>query len=184
MATFPIQDMVDQGSSSFDFDALYVISILGEPCKDFRDSDNMITTVQLRTDHTNKVVVPNLRFIYVELPKFNKTLQESQDNLLDGFLYTIKHISEMTGKPEELYNQILGDLFAAAELAKMSVEEQRIYTKIMTTEIDIRERIKEGREEGGQGKALEIANKMIAKGFSIEDISELTGLSKEDIIKL
>ena len=70
----------------------------------------------------------------------------------------------------------------------MSVEEQRIYTKTMTTEIDIRERIKEGREEGreegGQGKALEIANKMIAKGFSIEDISELTGLSKEDIIKL
>lgn len=148
----------------------------------------MITTVQLRTDHTNKVVVPNLRFIYVELPKFNKTLQESQENLLDGFLYTIKHISEMTGKPEELYNQVLGDLFAAAELAKMSVEEQRIYTKIMTTEIDIRERIKEGieegREEGGQEKALEIANKMIAKGFSIEDIAELTGLSKEDIIKL
>ena len=188
-ATFPIQDMVNQGSSSFDFDALYVISILGEPCKDFRDSDKMITTVQLRTDHTNRVVVPNLCFIYVELPKFNKTLQESKDNLLDGFLYTIKHISEMTEKPKELYNQVIGDLFAAAELAKMSAEEQRIYTKIMTTEIDIRERLKEGMEEsmkkgmekGGHDKALEIANNMIAEGMSLETILRITGLTAKEI---
>ena len=181
--------MVDQGSSSFDFDALYVISILGEMCKDFRDSENMITTVQLRTDNTNKVVIPNLRFIYVELPKFNKTLQESRDNLLDGFLYTIKHISEMTEKPKELYNQVLGDLFAAAELAKMSAEEQRIYTKIMTTEIDIRERLKEGMEEsmkkgmekGGHDKALEIAKNMIAEGMPLETISRITGLTAQEI---
>lgn len=133
----------------------------------------------------------------MELPKFNKTLQESKDNLLDGFLYTIKHISEMTEKPKELYNQVIGDLFAAAELAKMSAEEQRIYTKIMTTEIDIRERLKEGMEEsmkkgmekgmkkgmkkGGHDKALEIANNMIAEGMSLETILRITGLTAKDI---
>jgi len=47
---------------------------------------------------------------------------------------------------------------------------------------------KEGREEGlAEGKTeerLEIAKKMLEMGLSVEQITEATGLSEEDVLKL
>ena len=43
---------------------------------------------------------------------------------------------------------------------------------------------KEGRLEGIKEKELEIAKNMLKKKMSIEDISEITGLTEEDIKKL
>ena len=42
----------------------------------------------------------------------------------------------------------------------------------------------EGIEEGSKQKAYEIAKKMLKKGNSIEDIYDITGLSKEEIEEL
>ncbi len=43
---------------------------------------------------------------------------------------------------------------------------------------------KEGREEGAKDKAIEIAKKALERGNPIEFISEITGLSIEEIEKL
>ena len=42
----------------------------------------------------------------------------------------------------------------------------------------------EGQVEGRMNEKLDNARKMIAKGFSVEDIAEITGLSVEDIERL
>ena len=39
----------------------------------------------------------------------------------------------------------------------------------------------EGRQEGGKCKPLEVATKMKQKGATLEDIMDLTGLTKEEI---
>ena len=44
--------------------------------------------------------------------------------------------------------------------------------------------IKEGRQKGKYGFGLEIAEKMLKDNFPIEKISELTGLSKKEILKV
>ena len=41
-----------------------------------------------------------------------------------------------------------------------------------------------GKAEGTKEKAIEIARKMLKKKMSMKDISEITGLTKEDIQKL
>jgi predicted transposase/invertase (TIGR01784 family) len=50
------------------------------------------------------------------------------------------------------------------------------------------EGIKEGKEEGikegAKNKAIEMAKKMLIKGISLEEISELTDLAIKDIEKL
>ena len=43
---------------------------------------------------------------------------------------------------------------------------------------------KEGREEGRKEANIEIAKKLLKKGMSIEEIVEITGLTKEEIEKL
>ncbi len=42
----------------------------------------------------------------------------------------------------------------------------------------------EGLAEGERKKAIESARKMLSKGFKIEDIRDITGLSIEEIEKL
>ena len=42
----------------------------------------------------------------------------------------------------------------------------------------------DGLEEGEKKKSLEIAKKMITRGDNLDDIEEITGLSKEEILKL
>ena len=44
--------------------------------------------------------------------------------------------------------------------------------------------LEEGIEEGEKRKSLEIAKKMITRGDNLDDIEEITGLSKEEILKL
>jgi len=41
--------------------------------------------------------------------------------------------------------------------------------------------LEEGREEGRKEQQLSIAKKMLAKGYPLHDIAELTGLSQEEI---
>ena len=45
----------------------------------------------------------------------------------------------------------------------------------------LNEGIKKGREEGLKEKSIEIARNMLKKGYKIEDIAEISGLSKEEI---
>lgn len=44
--------------------------------------------------------------------------------------------------------------------------------------------IEKGRVEGGKKKSIEAAHKMKAKGFTIEDIMDITGLTAEEIASL
>ena len=48
----------------------------------------------------------------------------------------------------------------------------------------IKQGIEQGIEQGGKSKSIEIAKKMLSCGYDIEDIIELTDLSKEEIKNL
>ena len=41
-----------------------------------------------------------------------------------------------------------------------------------------------GREEGVQQGRIDIAHKMLAKGHSVDDIAEMTGLSVDEVCNL
>ena len=46
------------------------------------------------------------------------------------------------------------------------------------------EGLKEGREEGAKQNSCDIAKRMLEKGIDIETISELTGLTAEEVSRL
>ena len=46
------------------------------------------------------------------------------------------------------------------------------------------EGIKEGREEGAKRNSCDIAKRMLEKGIDVETISELTGLTEEEVSRL
>ena len=72
-----------------------------------------------------------------------------------------------------------------AEIATFTPEELREYEDSLNAYRDIKNSIdtarREGNAEGEKRKAIAIARKMKSKGFTAADISEMTGLSDEEI---
>jgi predicted transposase/invertase (TIGR01784 family) len=84
-----------------------------------------------------------------------------------GIVYRDDHIMEEIMKKIKVITNDLDELFY---YDKKELEKQR----------DERER-REGREEGKEEKTIEVIKKMLEKNYELEDISEITGKSIEEI---
>ena len=82
-------------------------------------------------------------------------------------------------------DKVFDRLFKEAEIATFTPEELREYEDSLKTYRDIKNSIdsarREGRAEGLAEEKKVIARKMKSKGFSAADISEMTGLTDEEI---
>ena len=148
-------------------------------------------SVQLCDTATHKVFYDKLEFIYVEIAKFNKSLEELE-TLYDKWLYALKNLYKLTQRPKELCDKVFDRLFEEAEIAKFTPQELREYEASKIAYRDIknsvdtakREGIAEGMEKGMEKKSLEIAKKMLTKGMDETTVMEITGLSAEMIQQL
>ena len=92
-----------------------------------------------------------------------------------------------------MQERVFTKLFEQAEIARFSPEERRGYEDSVKAYRDINNAINTAKKEakaeglvegeaiGAQKTARENARKMKSKGFSVEDIAEVTGLSFEEI---
>ena len=148
-------------------------------------------SVQLCDTATHKVFYDKLEFIYVEIAKFNKSLEELE-TLYDKWLYALKNLYKLTQRPKELCDKVFDRLFEEAEIAKFTPQELREYETSKIAYRDIknsvdtakREGIAEGMEKGMEKKSLEIAKKMLTKGMDEATVMEITGLPAELIQQL
>ena len=148
-------------------------------------------SVQLCDTATHKVFYDKLELIYVEIAKFNKSLEELE-TLYDKWLYALKNLYKLTQRPKELCDKVFDRLFEEAEIAKFTPQELREYETSKIAYRDIknsvdtakREGIAEGMEKGMEKKSLEIAKKMLTKGMDEATVMEITGLPAELIQQL
>jgi len=126
-STFPIQEQAQRGDWDYQLAAVYTVGILDFVFdEDARAHDlDVIHNVQLKNRHGN-VFYDKLTFIYLTLPHFKKTL-EQLDNLQDKWLYIFKHLHELHDIPAVLKESIFLKVFAVAQIAKLSRQEQQAY---------------------------------------------------------
>ena len=156
--------------------------------------------VQLCDTATHKVFYDKLEYIYVEISKFNKPLEEL-DTLYEKWLYALKNLYKLTQRPKELCDKVFDRLFEEAEIAKFTPQEMREYETSKMAYRDIKNSVDtakregieigmakgmekgraEGIEEGMSQRSLEIARKMLAKGMDEASIMDMTGLTAEEI---
>ena len=155
--------------------------------------------VQLCDTATHKIFYDKLEFIYVEIAKFNKSLDEL-DTLYDKWLYALKNLYKLTRRPKALCDKVFDRLFEEAEIARFTPREQREYEASKMAYRDIKNSIdtakREGKEEGlAEGmekgiekgmnqRSLEIARTMLAKGMDAATVMEITGLSESQLLQL
>ena len=68
-----------------------------------------------------------------------------------------------------------------SELAKFNKKERMAYEDSLKYYRDLHNSLNYAREEGEEKKAIDMAKKSILKGFSLEDIADVTGLSIGEI---
>ena len=159
--------------------------------EDAFDKEKIRHHVQLCDTATHKVFYDKLEYIYVEISKFNKPLEEL-DTLYEKWLYALKNLYKLTQRPKELCDKVFDRLFEEAEIAKFTPQEMREYETSKMAYRDIknsvdtakREGIEIGRAEGKHEANTETAQRLLAMGLSAEQVAKATQLSLEIIKNL
>ena len=114
----------------------------------------------------------------------------ANDDMINHYtIRNIKNIGSMKEMPEEYRGSYLERFFELSKFAAMEEMSQREYLARYMWEVDQRSQLRSAREDGlAEGIAIghaegivETARRMLAKGFPLETISELTSLSPEEI---
>jgi predicted transposase/invertase (TIGR01784 family) len=149
-ATFPIQEQAEKGDWNYKLSSVYTIGILDFIFEDHKQEQEFLHTVELKNQNC-EVFYDKLKFIYVELPKFTKKIEELETHF-EKWLYLFKHLSELETPPEKLQEGVFKQLFEIAEIAKFTPEEQRAYENSLKYYRDLHNVIEtsklEARQEG------------------------------------
>ncbi len=182
-STFPIQEQAKNKGKEWNFrlKSVYTIGIL-----DFvfekSDKDKYIHEVKLTEQETKNVFYDKLTYIYLEMPKFTKTIDELETHF-DKWLYILKNLPILDKVHDKLQEKVFMQLFKVAEIAKLSKKDYKQYQVSLNIFRDLKNSLDTAREEGREEKAVEIAKNLLDI-LDVEIIAQKTGLSIEKIKNL
>ncbi len=182
-STFPIQSQAKKGKWNFQLKSVYTIGILDfEFEEDKGNKDIFHHEVQLFDKNTQKVFYDKLTYIYLEMPKFTKT-EEQLKTHFDKWLYILKNLEDLTKRPKKLQEKIFSKLFEQAEIANYTDDEYADYEQSLKYYRDLKNSIDTAFDDGKIEGKIETARRMKSKGYTLEDIVDMTGLSIDEISK-
>jgi len=82
----------------------------------------------------------------------------------------------------ELFLRYLNPLFELSEIKQLTKEDMEKYKKSVLDYRDVRDSIGLALEEGRKEERISFVQKCLQKNMPVEDIVDLTGFSKEQII--
>ncbi len=191
-STFPIREQAERGDWNFQLKAVYTVAILDFVFDEDKDQPEKYRyDVKLTDIDTNRVFYDKLTFIYLEMPKFSKKLDELKTRF-DKWLYVIRNLNRLERIPDTLREQVFDQLFDSAEIARFTPDQVRSYEKSLKYYRDMKNSLdtafdegkEEGIEVGEQNKERQIVINGLRQGLDKEMIAALTGLSLEAIEKI
>ena len=183
-ATFPIQEQAQKGDWNFELGFVYTVGILDFIFDDHKHDDTIVHVVELKNQHC-EVFYNKLKFIYIELPKFKKTIDELNTHL-EKWLYLLKHLAELSDR-NPLQEGIFRDLFAAAEIANFSQAEQNSYQNSLKYYRDMNNVVDTSRQEGrkeGKIEGIELGERNVENRILDRDRSVILSLLSRTIGQL
>ena len=165
-STFPIREQAPKGSEwDFKLNHIYTIALLNfNMNEEAFNKEEIRHHVQLCDTATHKIFYDKLEFIYVEIAKFNKSLDELE-TLYDKWLYALKNLYKLTQRPKALCDKVFDRLFEEAEIAKFTPQEQREYEASKMAYRDIKNSIDTAKREGKEEGLAEGREKGLAEGM-------------------
>ena len=173
---------------NYELKAVYIVSIL-----DFITfaeetvSNEVVERVYLYREKANTSYSDKLNMIFIELPKFNKQIQELRSNT-DIWLYLLKNTYNLKSAPKEITGKIFKRFLELAEIKQLTSTEMETYKKSLRHNNYLRDMAscerREGRMEGRMEERNLFAIRLLQKKMSIDDVVSLTDLTKEQVREL
>lgn len=173
--------------NGYELPPVYFVAVLGFQLDKANDAKHYYSA-KIVDQFDQEVLYEKLSYKMLVLPNFNKSKTELS-TIMDQWMYLMKHLNEIDELPNYLDKRIFSRIFEVGEVANLTPTEHMAYISSLDRKRDYnntiafakKEAMAEGEAKGERKKALETARKMLGKGFSKEDIQEVTGLSIEDI---
>ena len=204
-STFQVRNQVDAGRADYAFCPVYVINILDFNIDENKGNPEVKTVYRLYEEKTHALLTDKLTFIFLELNKFRKGLEELDGDILEGMYFCLKNMARLDGCPEVLTHEVFKKMFDISELLNMDENTRSKVLIKMTTERDLRNQMAyakkeaieeglaegraqglaegraEGRAEGQKEKSIEIARKLLAAGYPKDEVLGLTGVGVDEL---
>jgi len=183
-STFPIQEQAKRADWNYELKAVYTVAILDFVFEEDKAERNKYRyDVKLTDIATCKVFYDKLTFIYLEMPKFDKEVEELETRF-DKWLYVLKNLNRLERIPERLRERIFERLFEVAEVAKFTREELLSYEDSLKYYRDLKNSLDTAFEEGKIEGKIEVIKNGIRSGLEIAVLSKLTGLPEDEIVRI
>ncbi len=193
-ATWPIQKQGKIGNWDYNFEAVFVVSLLDFEVDKISD-ERIIRCKMIQDTETHEPWTEKLVFFNVELSRFQKKLPQCE-SLEDKWCFVLKNLHKLMDKPRSWQEQIFSRLFSTCDKAilqgqeRFEFEESEAEYHTMKNALDYAKL--EGRDEGiaigearGESKKqIEIAKGMLADGMALEMICKYTGLDIDTLLSL
>jgi predicted transposase/invertase (TIGR01784 family) len=170
------------GSWKYDLKPVYSIAFMN--FNDEKLGDELVVRASIRNDATGKQLIDVLRYIFIQLPLFNKTVEQCE-NFFDRWIYVLENMYVLENLPKSFQCEAFKKLKEVSDVSKLSSTELSSYERAQRDYWDLTNTFnsaeRRGIKKGETKEALRIAQNMMAKHYPIEDISEMTGLSIDEI---
>jgi predicted transposase/invertase (TIGR01784 family) len=195
--SYPIRSQAPRGEEwNYKLNPVYLLSILDLILFDDKESENdVIDKVYLMRERAKTRFSEKLNFVFIELPKFSKKLDELETNT-DRWLYCLKHLSEMETRPPQITGEAFERLFELAKIEKLTSKEMKAYKESILAYSDVRDIVEyardenlakgraEGRAEGKWEETVQVIMNGHEAGFSLEAIALYTKLTVEEVSEI
>ena len=187
-SSFPIRQQGEKGQWRFGLKAVYTIGILDFVFDEDKDDQEYYHHVVKLMDVEKKTVFyDKLTYIYLEMPKFQKT-EDELVTMTDKWLYALKHLPDLLERPKALQDRIFKKFFDVAEIAALSKEEYAKYWESEKVYYDndgaIRTAEAKGEAKGRAKERLANAKALLGNGVPLEVIVNSLHLTDEEAAML
>ena len=195
-ATTPIRQQAVKGTWDYHLENVYTIGILNfEFPKNEYPADSYRHEIKLKDVEDNHVFYDKLTFVYLEMPKFNKT-EDELETMFDKWMFVLQNLYRLLERPKALQDRVFKKLFEQAEIAKYSEAERWEYEASQKeywdnySVVKTAERkgeikgIQQGLQQGVQQEKTETIHRLQAMGLSVEQIAQGAGMNVDEVKKL
>ena len=127
-AAHPIIEQGRRGGWNYRLNPVCVVGVLdfamehdygGESA---RWRDKLVHRYRLREDETGEIMNSKLEFLYLEVGAYRREVTE-RSGIVEKWMYVLKNLSRLEGRPPELRERVFERLFEAARIAAYTREE-------------------------------------------------------------
>ena len=187
-ATTPIRQQAVKGKWDYHLENVYTIGILNfEFPNDEYPADSYRHEIKLKDVEDNHVFYDKLTFVYLEMPKFNKT-EDELETMFDKWMFVLQNLYRLLERPKALQDRVFKKLFEQAEIAKYTEAERWEYEASQKEYWDnysvVKTAERKGEIKGIQQEKIETIHRLQSMGLSVEQIAQGAGMNVDEVKKL